>query len=67
MIGFLFVAKYLLGLALDQLNVIHFLGSRNFVAVRSAQLAVEADAGALAQYSRNALMPRLMISIGLIM
>jgi hypothetical protein len=67
MIGFLFVAKYLLGLASDLLNVIHFFYSRNSVVVLSFQLAVEVDAVALMQYSRNDLMPRLMINIGLIM
>ncbi len=67
MIGFLFVAKCLLGLASDLLNVIHFFDSRNSVVVLSFQLAVEVDVVALMQYSRNDLMPRLMINIGLIM
>ena len=35
MIGFLFVAKNLLGLALDQLNVVHFLALRKLPDVRS--------------------------------
>ena len=35
MIGFLFVAKYLLGLSSDQLNMIHFLALGRFVHVRS--------------------------------
>jgi hypothetical protein len=31
------------------------------------QLTAEVDVGALAQYSRNTLMPRVVINIGLIM
>ncbi|MNV70820.1 hypothetical protein D3C71_1638030 [compost metagenome] len=35
MIGFLFVAKYLLGLSSDQLNVLHFLALGRLTDVRS--------------------------------
>lgn len=66
MIGFLFVAKDKLGLVLDLLDVVHFY-SWHSIATGSSHLAVEAEAGVLAQYSRNALMPRVMINIGLTM
>ena len=64
MIGFFFVAKDKLGLVLDLLDVVHFY-SWHSIATGSSHLAVEAEAGGLAQYSRNALMPRVMINIGL--
>ena len=64
MIGFRFVAKDKLGLVLDLLDVVHFC-SWHSIATGSSHLAVEAEAGGLAQYSRNALMPRVMINIGL--
>ncbi|PWK45904.1 hypothetical protein C7534_101505 [Pseudomonas sp. OV226] len=64
MIGFFFVAKDKLGLVLNLLDVVHFC-SWHSIATRSSHLAVEAEAGVLAQYSRNALMPRVMTNIGL--